>query len=294
MASILKALKSKKVLVSDGAWGTFLQARGLKPGECPERWNIDHPDVVYEIARSYIEAGSDMIETNSFGGSPVKLGAYGLMEQVREINKAAASISRRAAGKEHFVLASMGPSGKILMMEEITEGELYDSFRVQAEALEEGGADAIVIETMTDLSEALIAVKAAREGTKLEVICTMTFDKTVDGDFRTMMGVSPSEMTSALVDSGADIIGTNCGHGMKDMAGIVREIRSVHSTIPVLVHANAGIPVYQEGQTVYPESPELMAQLLIPVLDAGANIVGGCCGTTPAHIRLIRKVVQGI
>jgi 5-methyltetrahydrofolate--homocysteine methyltransferase len=292
MRSILKALKSKKVLVSDGAWGTFLQAKGLKPGECPEKWNLDHPDAVLEIARSYIEAGSDMIETNSFGGSSIKLASYGLKEKAREINEAAAAISRRAAGKRHFVLGSIGPSGKILMIGEITKEELYDSFFEQAQALKEGGANAIVVETMTDLEEATIAIRASREATNLEVICTMTFDKTVGGEYRTMMGVSPAEMAAALVEAGADIIGTNCGNGMKDMEGIVREIRAINSAIPVLVHANAGIPVYQDGRTVYPESPDLMSELVVLVLNAGANIVGGCCGTTPGHIKMIRNIVD--
>lgn len=292
MSSILKALSSKKILISDGAWGTFLQRKGLKPGECPELWNLDRPEEVLEIARSYIEAGSDIIETNSFGGSSVKLEGYGLKDNAFEINRAAALISRKAAGRKHYVLGSIGPCGKMLMMEEVSPGQLYDSFREQAMALEDGGADAIVVETMTDLQEALIAIKAVNENTRLEVACTMTFDKTVNGEYRTMMGVSPSEMTQALEEAGIDIIGTNCGHGMKDMEGIVREIRSVNPKIPVLVHANAGIPVYQDGETVYPETPEFMAELVAPVIKAGADIIGGCCGTTPEHIRKMREHVK--
>ncbi len=291
MASILKALQAKKILISDGAWGTFFQLKGLKPGECPELWNIEHPDEVLDIARSYILAGSDIIETNSFGGSSIKLEGYGLKERAFEINKAAASISRKAAGREHLVLGSIGPTGKLLMMEEISEAQLYESIREQALALEDGGADALVVETMTDLQEALIAVRAARENTGLEVACTMTFDKTVSGEFRTMMGVSPAEMTQALVEAGVNMLGTNCGHGMKDMEGIVKEIRKVDEKIPVLVHANAGIPVYHEGKTLYPESPEIMAGYINPLITAGANIVGGCCGTTPEHIHKIKEVV---
>lgn len=292
MASIIKVLHSKKILVSDGAWGTMLQQKGLKPGECPERWNLDHPDDVYEIAASYIKAGADLIETNSFGGSSVKLEGYGLGNNAFEINKAAAMISRKAAGKNCYVLGSVGPCGKMLMMEEVTAEQLYKSFREQAMALEEGGADAIVVETMTDLQEALVAVKAARENTGLDVACTMTFDKTVTGEYRTMMGVSPAEMTRAMIDAGVNIVGTNCGHGMKDMEGIVAEIRDTDAKIPILVHANAGIPEYQDGAMVYPESPDDMAQLISPVLLAGANIVGGCCGTTPEHISKIKAVVD--
>ncbi len=279
-------------MLSDGAWGTMLQKKGLKGGECPELWNIDRPSDVYEIAESYILAGSDIIETNSFGGSSVKLESYGLKNMAFEINKAAAMISREAAGKEHFVLGSIGPSGRMLITEEITAEELYDSFREQALALEDGGANALIIETMTDLQEALIALKAAKENTRLETGCTMTFDKTVNGEYRTMMGVSPKEMALALIEAGADLIGTNCGHGMKDMQGIVNEIRCVNKKIPVIVHANAGIPEYIEGEIVYPETPEIMAQLTIPVLEAGATVVGGCCGTTPDHIRRMLDVVR--
>jgi len=292
MASILKALKAGKILVSDGAWGTMLQQKGLKPGECPERWNLDHPEAVYEIAESYIRAGSDLVETNSFGGSSIKLEGYGLNKKAYEINKAAAILSRKAAGQKKYVLGSIGPCGKMLMMEEVTVDRLYESFREQAMALEAGGADAIVVETMTDLQEALIAVKAAGENTKLEVACTMTFDKTVTGEYRTMMGISPSEMTRAMIEARVDIIGTNCGHGMKDMEGIVSEIRKTDAGIPILVHANAGIPEYRDGATVYPETPDDMAQLIRPVLLAGAAIVGGCCGTTPEHISKIKEEVE--
>ena len=292
MASILKALKAGKILVSDGAWGTMLQQKGLKPGECPERWNLDHPEAVYEIAESYIRAGSDLVETNSFGGSSIKLEGYGLDKKAYEINKAAAMLSRKATGQKKYVLGSIGPCGKMLMMEEVTVDHLYESFREQAMALEAGGADAIVVETMTDLQEAMIAVKAARENTKLEVACTMTFDKTVNGEYRTMMGISPAEMTRAMLEAGVDIIGTNCGHGMKDMEGIVEEIRNTDAEIPILVHANAGIPEYRDGATVYPESPDDMARLIRPVLRAGATIVGGCCGTTPEHISKIKEEVE--
>jgi 5-methyltetrahydrofolate--homocysteine methyltransferase len=292
MASIIQALKAGKILVSDGAWGTMLQQKGLKPGECPERWNLDHPEAVYEIAESYIRAGSDLVETNSFGGSSIKLEGYGLDKKAYDINKAAAMLSRKAAGQKKYVLGSIGPCGKMLMMEEVTVDRLYESFREQAMALEAGGADAIVVETMTDLQEALIAVKAARENTKLEVACTMTFDKTVNGEYRTMMGISPAEMTRAMLEAGVDIIGTNCGHGMKDMEGIVEEIRNTDAEIPILVHANAGIPEYRDGATVYPETPDDMAQLIRPVLRAGATIVGGCCGTTPEHISKIKEEVE--
>ena len=292
MGKIIDQIKAGKVLVSDGAWGTFLHAKGLKAGECPELWNLTHAEEVLDIAKGYIEAGSDMIETNSFGGSRFKLANYGLEDKVFELNKAASEISRKAAGPDKFVLGSIGPTGKILMMGEVSEDDLYNAFKEQAMALEAGGADAIMIETMTDLGEAIQAIKAAKENTKCEVFCTMTFDKTVNNDFRSMMGVSPTDMVNQIIDAGADLIGANCGNGIKDMVSIVKEIRKNNNEIPVLIHANAGMPIYQDGNTVFPETPDEMASVTRELLSAGANIVGGCCGTTPAHISKIVEVVR--
>jgi len=287
MTKITDKIRSGKVLVSDGAWGTLLQEKGLQAGECPEMWNIDHPDIVYDIARSYIEANADMIKTNSFGGNKFKLKNFGLEHKVKEINIAAAQLSRKAAGKNKFVIASMGPTGKILMMGDVTEEELYDAFKEQAMALEEGSADALIIETMSDLDEARIAIKAAKENTRCEIICTMTFVKTVNNEFRSMMGVSPSDMANSLVVAGADIIGANCGNGSKDMVHIVREIRQINKSIPILINSNAGLPRYQDGKTIYLEKPEEMASNVDELIKAGANIIGGCCGTTPEHINKI-------
>jgi 5-methyltetrahydrofolate--homocysteine methyltransferase len=292
MGKIIDKIKNGEILVSDGAWGTFLQEKGLVPGECPELWNITRPEDVLDIANGYIKAGSDMIETNSFGGSWFKLKNYGLEDRVFEINKAAAVISRQAAGPDKFVLGSIGPTGKILMMGEVTAEELYDAFKEQAMALESGGADAIIIETMTDLEEAVQAIKASKENTKCEVFCTMTFDKTVNNEFRSMMGVSPTDMVNQIIAAGADLIGANCGNGTRDMVGIVKEIRQANIKIPVLIHSNAGMPLYKDGETVFPETPEEMAKFTRELIDAGANIIGGCCGTTPQHIAKIVEVVK--
>lgn len=291
MGKIIDKIKQGKILVSDGAWGTFLQQKGLKTGECPEEWNLTHPDKVLDIARSYIEAGADMIETNSFGGTRFKLEKFGLENEVFKLNKAAAEISRKAAG-EKFVLGSVGPTGKILMMGDVTEEEMYEAFKEQAKGLEAGGADAIMIETMSDLDEARLAIRAAKENTRCEVFCTMTFEKTVSGEFRSMMGVSPTEMVEILIDAGAELIGANCGNGIAGMVGIVEEIRKANPDIPILVHANAGMPVYQDGETVFPEKPEEMAALAPKIIAAGANVIGGCCGTTPEHICKMRQVVR--
>ena len=286
---IMDAVLSGKVLISDGAWGTYLQKMGLEPGECPELWSVERFDDVKCIATSYIEAGSDMVETNSFGANRFKLEHYGLSDRVAEINEQAARASREAAGDDRWVIASMGPTGKMLVIGEVTEEELYEAFRDQAVALEKGGADAVCIETMSDIGEAVQAIRAAKENTELEVICTFTFEKTKQGTYRTMMGVSPEEATRAAIEAGVDIAGTNCGNGMERMVKVVQEIREAFPNIPILVHANAGLPENIDGVDVFPETPEEMAGWIGGILDAGANIVGGCCGTTPGHIRAMKQ-----
>jgi 5-methyltetrahydrofolate--homocysteine methyltransferase len=292
MKRIKDEVLSGRLLVSDGAWGTFLHQKGLKPGECPEYWNLTRPEDVLDIAASYIKAGADMIETNSFGGNRFKLKRYGLEDKTRIINEAAARISRQAAGSLKHVLGSIGPSGIILLLGDVSREELYDAYREQAMALESGGADAIIVETMSDLEEAVIAVKAAKENTMCEVLCTMTFEKIQGGEYKTIMGVSPADIPLKLQEAGADIIGSNCGNGTKAMIDITRELRSVTHDMPIIIQGNAGMPKYVKGNTIFQETPEETAGFVPDLIDAGANIIGGCCGTTPEHIRLIAEIIS--
>lgn len=294
MGKILDKLAGGKVLVSDGAWGTYLHLKGLKDGECPESWNLNRPEAVLEIARSYVEAGADLILTNSFGGSPLKLEGFGLEKQAYELNRSAAEISRKAAGERVLVLGSIGPTGKMVIMGEATPQEVYTGFMEQARGLMDGGADGIVIETMSDPEEAGLAIEAVKKAASLDVACTFTFSKNQDGVYRTMMGTDVPSYLEMARSAGADIIGANCGNGTAGMIEIVRELRQLDPEIPVLVHANAGLPVYRDGKTLFPESPEEMASQMEELIRAGANIIGGCCGTTPEHIRQIVQIRNGL
>jgi len=292
MISLTEVLKDGRILVSDGAWGTFLHQRGLLPGECPELWNVTRQNDVLAIAKSYIDSGADMILTNSFGGSPTKLQHYGLEERTYELNKAAAKISREAAGNDKIVLGSIGPTGVILMMGEVSEETLYKGFMIQADALIKGGVDAICIETMSAIDEACAAIRAVKAVSDLEIVCTFTFEKTNDGKYKTMMGVSPAEMVIAVKEAGASVIGANCGNGFENMIEIVKEIRSIDNTTPILIHANAGKPILEDNVTVFPETPEIMVSRVQELISCGANIIGGCCGTTPDHIKAISEEIK--
>jgi len=291
--NLLQTIQSGRILVSDGAWGTLLHLSGLEAGECPEMWNLTHRDDVYAIAKGYIDAGSDIILTNSFGANPTKLSHFGLEDKTVELNEAAASISRQAAGNDRFVLGSMGPTGVMLMMGTASEEDLFEGFKQQAMALAKGGADGLCIETMSALDEAVIAIQAAKAACNLPIACTFTFEKTAGGAFRTMMGVSPGEMLEAVKSAGASIIGSNCGNGFEQMIEIVRELRTMDRTTPILIHANAGKPVFRDGETVFPETPDDMAGRVTELVNSGANIVGGCCGTTPSHIQAMVRKIRG-
>ena len=293
MNSLRERLAQGDILISDGAMGTFLQARGLQPGECPEEWCISHPEVVKEIHEAYLAAGADILETNSFGGTSYKLKPYGLAGKVRDLNLAAVALARQVIAGKGYVAAAVGPTGRIVEEEggDASPNELYGAFKEQVTALAEGGADALCIETMGSLREALLAVKAAKDSTALPVMCTFTFQAGARG-FRTMMGVTPERAAREAAAAGADIIGTNCGSGIANMIEIARQMRAAQPHTPILVNANAGMPVLEEGKTVFKETPEFMASKIGELVKAGAQIIGGCCGTTPAHIAAIAKAAR--
>lgn len=293
MKNLLERLAAGEVLISDGAMGTFLQAKGLQPGQSPEEWCVSHPDAVKSVAEAYISAGADIIETDSFGGTSFKQREFGLQDRVAEFNRAAARIAKEAICDRGYVAASVGPTGQIVEDEGgiATPEALYDAFKDQAIALEEGGADAVCIETMSSIAEAVQAIKAAKENTSLVVIATFTFEPGARG-FRTMMGVDPERAARESVEAGADIVGANCGNGIENMIEITRQIRAAVPSTPILIQANAGVPVLEDGKTVFKDTPQQMAARVPELIAAGANIIGGCCGTTPDHIRAMALVVK--
>jgi 5-methyltetrahydrofolate--homocysteine methyltransferase len=295
--NLVDVLRGGRLLVSDGAWGTFLKVKGLRAGECPDLWSLDHPREVKAIAQAYLAAGADVVETNSFGANALQLEQFGLADRAGAINEAAARLSAEAAaeaGGDKWVIASVGPTGKLLMMGDVTVEAMSAAFREQATALARGGADAICIETMSDIQEALLALRAVKEHTACTAIVTFTFSKTRQGNYRTMMGVSPEAAASAMLGGGADIIGANCGNGSAGMVEIVQAMRAAAAGTPILVHANAGLPQQVNGVDLFPETPAEMAAQVPRLVEAGASIIGGCCGTTPAHIAAIREALRAM
>ena len=279
-------------LLGDGAWGTFLYEKGLKAGECPDAWNLSRPEDVKSVAEAYFNAGSDCVETNSFGATSIKLADYGLSAKARDINLRAAELSRQAAGPDRYVLASIGPTGRLLMMGDVSEDEMRESFAEQALALSDGGADALCIETMSDLREAELALEAARSVSDLPLICTFTYSRTAKQEFRTMMGVSPEEAVRLSLEKGALIVGSNCGNGMSDMMDLAVEIRSLFPDALLMFQANAGLPSLQNGKQVYSEDAAFMASFLPALRTLKAAVIGGCCGTGPEHIRAFRSALD--
>ena len=279
-------LKSRGYLLSDGAWGTELAKLGMKPGEVAERWNLDHPDRVEKVARAYVRAGSDIVLTNTFGANAFKLAKAGLSVQAAELNRVGVEISKRAAGKKALVFASVGPTGELMApLGDKRESDFIACFAEQISACVGGGADGIVLETMADAGEALAAVMAARNVCRLPVVVSMTFDRTAKG-YATMMGLAPAKAAAVLGAADVDMVGANCGAGIGQMIEVARAMRGA-TRLPLWIKPNAGLPQLVNGETVFRETPEEMAAKVEALFEAGANVVGGCCGTTPEHLRQI-------
>ncbi len=286
MSVIDELLNNGGPLVLDGAWGTELQSRGMKSGINPDTWNLDEPEKVFEVARAYVDAGSQIILTNTFRANRIAFAGRPEADHVVDINKAGVEISKRAAGDKAKVFASIGPSGKFLAMGDITKEQLQDNFTEQAQAQAAAGADAIVIETMGDTEEAAIAIAAAK-ATGLPVVGCMVFDSGKNKD-RTMMGATAEQVATAITKAGADVVGANCGNGIEGYIPICAQL-SAATELPIWIKANAGIPDLVGREIVYRTTPEEFVGHLPALIEAGASFIGGCCGTSPAFIRAIRK-----
>jgi 5-methyltetrahydrofolate--homocysteine methyltransferase len=292
MKSLLGRLKAGEILVSDGAIGTLLWDYGLGSGEPPESFNLNRLDVLEEIALRYLDAGADIIQTNTFGASPVRLSLFSLDDRTEEINRNAVLAAKKAAKDRAYVAASCGPSGKLLKPYGDAEPEeIYLSFVRQIKAIIQAGVNAISVETMTDLTEAKLAIEAVKAvSASTPIIAAMTFDPTPKG-FHTVMGVSIEEAAQGLEEAGADVIGSNCGNGIENMIKIAREFKK-HTRLPIIIQSNAGLPEMQGDKPVYPETPDYMAEKAKELVLLGVSIIGGCCGTTPQHIRAISESIN--
>lgn len=293
---LLEAIR-ERALVGDGAMGTQLMLAGLEQGSCGERWNLEHPERVLAIQRRYAAAGSDCLLTNTFGASRIMLNRHECGDRAGAINRAGVEIARQAfGGREGYVIGDIGPFGGLMEpYGDIAEADVRQALAEQARALVEAGADAIIVETQTSLEELLLGIQAAQEAGAPCIIGSLAFDVTLDGStFRTMMGVDPERAVTFMAEHGAHIAGVNCGTGM-DMARSREAVERYKkaSGLPVMVQPNAGQPKLVHMKVVYDEMPEDMARGVAPLLEAGASIVGACCGSTPEHIAAFRKAMDG-
>ena len=293
---IVERAKSGERLVFDGGYGTALFAAGLLNGACPELWNDTHPEVVRGIHKGYFDAGSDIVETNTFGGTRLKLNEYQLGDRTRELNDKGARLARSVCPPGGYVAGSIGPTSRLPVeyepLGDTSDEEYVATFKEQAQALAEGGVDIFAVETMMFPQEATAAIKACKAVADLPVMATMFFqyEEMHDRD-RTMWGESPADVAKSLLGAGADIVGMNCGRGPDRAIVIIREMRAV-TDAPLIAYPNAGLPITKGDTTTYELGPEAMAKDYPALLDAGCNIVGACCGSDPAHIRLIAEVAR--
>ena len=291
MSAIYEALE-KGILISDGAMGTMLQGKGLTDGGAPELWNVDNPTAIEDVLEEYAAAGANLITTNTFGGTRGRLQMHGLEDRLFELNKAGAEIARKVADRHPgcYVMGDVGPSGELMEpMGTMTIDEAKALFADQIKALVAGGVDAILIETMSDLQEVEAAVKAAKEvAPELPVIVTFSFDT----NMRTMMGVKPAVAVKTLAAEGVRIIGANCGRGVDEMRIIAKELTGARTEgVFIITQSNAGLPKLVGGDFVYDGTPEEMAKYAQEMKELGVNVIGSCCGSTPAHTKAMAAVI---
>jgi 5-methyltetrahydrofolate--homocysteine methyltransferase len=295
---VVERARAGELLVFDGGYGTMLFAAGLLNGACPELWNDTHAEVVAGIHRGYFDAGSDIVETNTFGGTRLKLDEYKIGDRTPELNVKGARLARRVAPGHGYVAGSIGPTSRLpldyALDQGVTDEEYEATFREQAEALAEGGVDLFAVETMMFPQEATAAVRACKAVADLPVMATMFFqyEEANDRD-RTMWGESAADVAKSLLAAGADVVGMNCGRGPDRATVIIREMREVTDG-PLVAYPNAGLPITTGDTVTYELGPAEMAREYPALLDAGCNIVGACCGSNPEHIRLIADVVKTV
>jgi 5-methyltetrahydrofolate--homocysteine methyltransferase len=282
-------LSENGILVADGATGTTLQRAGLPPGAAPESWNLGNPDAIRALHKHYVEAGSDLILTNTFGGTRLRLEMEGLGDRVHEINLAAARLAREVAGDRAMVLGDIGPTGQLMLpMGAMSYEDAVAAFAEQAAALAEGGVDAILIETMSDLNEAKAAVEGVRQATDLPILVTMSFDT----HGRTMMGVKPADAARELWAMGVDVVGANCGRTLSENLEAIRQMRQALPEATLMAKPNAGLPRMQGSESIYDVTPETMADYAHQFAELGVKIFGGCCGSTPDHIKAVSAALK--
>lgn len=297
MRDLRTHLRDGNLLIADGATGTVLQAAGLPPGAAPELWNVDRPDFIRAHHRAYLDAGSQVILTNTFGGSRIKLERTGgLGSRVEELNRAAAILAKAEAGEQAYVAGDIGPTGELMApLGSLSYDDAANAFAQQAVALAEGGADLIWIETMTDLAEAQAAVEGAQRATNLPLFCSLSFGR----GGRTMMGVSPSQAAETLWPMGLTAIGGNCGEGVEVMTPVLTGMRETLDRIAgpgkytLIAKPNAGLPHLEEGETVFDLDPAGLAAHVPTFVELGAQVIGACCGSSPAYIAAIAAALRG-
>ncbi len=287
-------IEAHAVVVGDGAMGSQLMCRGLTASECGELWNLENADAVELVQREYAESGSDLLITNTFSANPIVCAKHGVGEMTGAVNRAAVQIARAAGGEGTFVLGGLGPSGSLLEpFGDLKPEAARDTFAAQVAVLAEAGVDGIICETFESSDELRLALEGARASCNLPLLASMKFAREPSGRYRSMMGEGPEALARVATECGCAAAGSNCVKGIEDSIGLVEKLRGLMD-IPILIEPNAGLPALVQGRTVYPEGPDVWREHLPALHAAGARIIGGCCGTTPDHIRAVREFADGL